>query len=274
MTGAAAAYLAGHPSAAPAQVREALVACATTGVISDPGAGSPDRLLNTRCGGPAITNPGAQFTAVGQAVTLKKITAPSAVRFAAADLPAGLSINASTGMISGTAATTGTTAVTLTVATEAGVTGSVSFTWQVGDGRILGVNGYCADSTNGSDANGNPIELGLMTGGRCPRFTVGQETRRIPGRSSRGAPRPEEGDYGHSPDGRSVGLQNWSLWPMRPSGKCLVMSAACASLKPVSGTATPRRGRLRLGAYADSGSRAGVAEHRQVLGDSRGGPAV
>jgi subtilisin family serine protease len=47
VTGAAALFLAGHPSATPQQVRDALVANSTTGVVKRPGNGSPNRLLFT-----------------------------------------------------------------------------------------------------------------------------------------------------------------------------------------------------------------------------------
>ncbi|MEU0738930.1 S8 family peptidase [Streptomyces sp. NPDC006134] len=45
VAGAAAVYLAGHPSATPAQVASALVNGATTGKVTGPGTGSPNRLL-------------------------------------------------------------------------------------------------------------------------------------------------------------------------------------------------------------------------------------
>ncbi|MFD3993110.1 S8 family peptidase [Streptomyces sp. NPDC058548] len=45
VAGAAAIYLAGHPSATPAQVSTALVNGATTGKVTSPGSGSPNRLL-------------------------------------------------------------------------------------------------------------------------------------------------------------------------------------------------------------------------------------
>jgi subtilisin family serine protease len=47
VTGAAALYLAGHPGATPQQVRDALVATATSGVVKSPGSGSPNKLLYT-----------------------------------------------------------------------------------------------------------------------------------------------------------------------------------------------------------------------------------
>ncbi|MEV1066671.1 S8 family peptidase [Streptomyces sp. NPDC050263] len=45
VAGAAAVYLAGHTSATPAQVATALTGGATTGVVTSPGTGSPNRLL-------------------------------------------------------------------------------------------------------------------------------------------------------------------------------------------------------------------------------------
>ncbi|MEV4969403.1 S8 family peptidase [Streptomyces scopuliridis] len=45
VAGAAAIYLAGHPTATPAQVATALVNGATNGVVTNPGTGSPNKLL-------------------------------------------------------------------------------------------------------------------------------------------------------------------------------------------------------------------------------------
>jgi subtilisin family serine protease len=47
VAGAAALYLANNPGATPAQVHTAIVNNATTGVVSSPGSGSPNRLLYT-----------------------------------------------------------------------------------------------------------------------------------------------------------------------------------------------------------------------------------
>ncbi|MFI1164813.1 S8 family peptidase [Streptomyces sp. NPDC020801] len=56
VTGAAALYLADHPTATPAQVASALTGAASTGVVSGPGPGSPNRLLNV-VGGAATPPP-------------------------------------------------------------------------------------------------------------------------------------------------------------------------------------------------------------------------
>ncbi len=47
VTGAAALYLSAHPDASPAEVHRALTDSATPGLISDPGSGTPNRLLFT-----------------------------------------------------------------------------------------------------------------------------------------------------------------------------------------------------------------------------------
>jgi subtilisin family serine protease len=52
VTGAAARYLAANPSATPAQVQAAIVGAATSGVVGNPGAGSPNRLLFVSPTGP------------------------------------------------------------------------------------------------------------------------------------------------------------------------------------------------------------------------------
>ncbi|MFJ2257867.1 S8 family peptidase [Streptomyces sp. NPDC087844] len=51
VAGAASLYLADNPTAAPAAVQSALVAAATTGVVTSPGTGSPNRLLRVGDGG-------------------------------------------------------------------------------------------------------------------------------------------------------------------------------------------------------------------------------
>ncbi|MGW5053260.1 S8 family peptidase [Actinokineospora sp. NPDC004072] len=51
VAGAAALYLAANPSATPAQVNAAIIGAASTGKISNPGTGSPNRLLYTGQGG-------------------------------------------------------------------------------------------------------------------------------------------------------------------------------------------------------------------------------
>jgi hypothetical protein len=58
--------------------------------------------------------------------------------YSASGLPAGLSINSGTGLISGTPTTAGTSSVTVTAADGTGATGSASFTWTVSTGQAGG----------------------------------------------------------------------------------------------------------------------------------------
>ncbi|MFG2995821.1 M4 family metallopeptidase [Streptomyces sp. NPDC048340] len=85
--------------------------------------------------GVSVTNPGNQNTVTGSAVSLQIQASSSnsgALSYAATGLPAGLSINSSTGLITGTASTAGTSNVTVTVTDSANQTGTAAFTWTVG----------------------------------------------------------------------------------------------------------------------------------------------
>ncbi|HXO13295.1 MAG TPA: putative Ig domain-containing protein, partial [Mycobacterium sp.] len=83
----------------------------------------------------AIFSPGTQTSPVGSSVYLQiqgEDTCTGTLSYSASGLPAGLSINSSTGVISGTASTAGTSTVTVTGKDTTGPTGSASFTWTVG----------------------------------------------------------------------------------------------------------------------------------------------
>jgi prepilin-type N-terminal cleavage/methylation domain-containing protein len=91
---------------------------------------------------PVLTNPGDQASAIGDVVSLQpamtggsapltwSVTKPTA--WGATGLPPGLSLNTTTGRISGTATTAGPARdVTLTVTDHFGVASSVTFKWRV-----------------------------------------------------------------------------------------------------------------------------------------------
>jgi Putative Ig domain/PLD-like domain len=83
----------------------------------------------------SVINPGAMTTAVGGAVDYQvqaADTCTGSLSYAASGLPKGLSINSSTGVISGTASTAGTYNVTVTGTDSTGPSGSATFTWTVG----------------------------------------------------------------------------------------------------------------------------------------------
>ncbi|GCD42894.1 M4 family metallopeptidase [Streptomyces paromomycinus] len=87
--------------------------------------------------GVSVTNPGNQTSTVGQPASLQiKATSGNAgaLKYAATGLPAGLSINPDSGLISGTPTTEGTSNVTVTVTDSANKTGTTSFTWTVKPG--------------------------------------------------------------------------------------------------------------------------------------------
>jgi F5/8 type C domain/Ricin-type beta-trefoil lectin domain/Putative Ig domain len=82
-----------------------------------------------------VPTPPNQTTAVNTAASLQIQASDSAtgqtLTYSATGLPAGLSINSSTGLISGTPTTTGTSNITVTAKDSTGASGSASFTWTV-----------------------------------------------------------------------------------------------------------------------------------------------
>jgi endo-1,4-beta-xylanase len=90
----------------------------------------------------AVTNPGARTGSVGSAVSVQISASDSAagqtLAYAAAGLPAGLSINSASGLISGTPATAGTSNVSITVNDATGASGSATFTWTISGGGSTG----------------------------------------------------------------------------------------------------------------------------------------
>jgi hypothetical protein len=102
--------------------------------------GSPQQLWTLPTGGGTgntvtVTNPGGQSSTVGTAASVQIHASDSAsgqtLAYSATGLPAGLSINSSTGLISGTPTTAGTSNVTVTARDGTGASGSASFTWTV-----------------------------------------------------------------------------------------------------------------------------------------------
>ena len=83
----------------------------------------------------SIFSPGTQTTPVGGSVYLQmqgEDTCTGSLSYKASGLPAGLSINSTTGVISGTTKTAGTSSVTVTGTDSTGPSGSATFTWTIG----------------------------------------------------------------------------------------------------------------------------------------------
>jgi hypothetical protein len=103
-----------------------------------------------------VTNPGAQTSTVGTAASLQLAGGDSAsgqtLSWSATGLPAGLSLNASTGAVSGTPTTAGTSQVTVTATDTTGASGNATFSWTVNP-----------QTTGGGVTNGG-FEMGSLSG--------------------------------------------------------------------------------------------------------------
>ena len=112
----------------------------------------------------SVTNPGDQTSTVGTAVSLQIHATDSAsgqtLTYSAAGLPAGLSINASTGVISGTPTTASTSTVTVTAKDTTNASGATSFSWTVNP-----VGGGCSSP-------GNKVTNGGFESGTSPWTTT------------------------------------------------------------------------------------------------------
>ncbi|MCX5376104.1 S8 family peptidase [Streptomyces sp. NBC_00091] len=94
VVGAAALYLSQNPASTPAQVRDGLVAAATPNVVTSPGTGSPNRLLNVGAG-TTPPNPGTRFENTGDYAINDNATvdSPLTVSGISGNAPAALSVS-------------------------------------------------------------------------------------------------------------------------------------------------------------------------------------
>ena len=121
--------------------------------LTDPGGNTGARLDIETCTGSAqqqwtlpsgsggggntvtVTGPGNQSSTVGTAASVPVHATDSGsgqtLTYSATGLPAGLSINSSSGLISGTPTAAGTSSVTVTAKDSTGAAGSASFSWTV-----------------------------------------------------------------------------------------------------------------------------------------------
>ncbi len=103
----------------------------------------------------SVTNPGSQTGTVGTARSLQ-ITATdsggAALTYSATGLPAGLSINTSSGLISGTPTAAGSYSTTISASDSTGASGSANFAWTIGTSGGSGCSGQLL--TNGGFESG------------------------------------------------------------------------------------------------------------------------
>ncbi|MEU9300520.1 S8 family peptidase [Streptomyces sp. NPDC048269] len=90
VVGAAALYLSQNPSSTPAQVRDGLVAAATPNVVTGPGTGSPNRLLNVGTGGTVPPGPRFENTADYAINDNSTVESPVTVSGVSGNAPAAL----------------------------------------------------------------------------------------------------------------------------------------------------------------------------------------
>ncbi|MBP0460874.1 putative Ig domain-containing protein [Streptomyces montanisoli] len=113
-----------------------------------------------------VTAPGNQSTTTGGSVSLQihaTDSAGAALTYSAAGLPTGLSINSTTGLISGTASTAGTYQVTVTAKDSTGASGSTSFTWTVGTSQGCSTQQLLANPGFESGNTGWNASSGVIT---------------------------------------------------------------------------------------------------------------
>lgn len=170
VAGAAALVLAANPTWTPAQVHSALVNNATTGVVTNPGSGTPNRLLFVVQDGQPPANdfsmsvsPTSGSVAAGSSVSTTVNTATTAgsaqsVSLSASGLPSGATASFSPSSVTSGGSSTLTISTTSSVAsgtypitvTGTGTAGTRSATYTL---TVTGGSGGSCSGTNGTDVS-------------------------------------------------------------------------------------------------------------------------
>ncbi|WP_436494184.1 putative Ig domain-containing protein [Actinokineospora sp. HUAS TT18] len=146
VAGAAAVWLANRPSDTPAQVQAGLIAAATPSKVTNPGTGSPNRLLyvdpGTQTTPVGLPSPGDQTGKVGVATSVKlnATGGTGPYTWTASGLPAGITLGSSTTnavVAEGTPTAAGAASVSVTVKDSAGTKATATFKWTIeGAGQL------------------------------------------------------------------------------------------------------------------------------------------
>jgi beta-glucosidase len=122
---------------------------------------------------------GTAGTAVSVPVSASDTTGGQTLAYSATGLPAGTSINAATGTVTGSPTTPGTSTAQITAEDADGAFASSSFTWTVvpaadtvASTPLVGYQGLCLDVTGDSDANGTKVEIYTCNGTDGQQWTV------------------------------------------------------------------------------------------------------
>jgi beta-glucosidase len=132
-----------------------------------------------------LANPGSQENVVNTAASVSlsgsDSTSGQTLTYSATGLPAGVSINASSGQLTGTPTANGTSTVTVTAKDGNGAQASQSFVWSVapgtsstggGTGAITGYEGLCLDVRGASSADSTPVQVYTCNGTTAQQWTV------------------------------------------------------------------------------------------------------
>ncbi|MDA8321044.1 MAG: ricin-type beta-trefoil lectin domain protein [Actinomycetota bacterium] len=127
-----------------------------------------------------VTSPGAQATTVKTKVSLPiqaSSSTKSPLTYSASGLPAGLSIDPSTGLITGAPTTAGTSSVKVTATDSTGASGSTTFGWTVTaavvTGRIVGYRNMCVSDYLYRNASGTPVVIDPCNNLLREKWTLG-----------------------------------------------------------------------------------------------------
>src|SRR5579875_1962705 len=129
-----------------------------------------------------VTNPGNQTGTVGTAASLQISASDSAsgqtLTYSATNLPAGLSISSSTGLISGTPTTAGSSSVTVTAKDTTGASGSTSFTWTIN--AKTGNTVTVTNPGNQTGTVGTPVSLQIQASDSASGQTLTYSATNLP----------------------------------------------------------------------------------------------
>ncbi|HUX74959.1 MAG TPA: ricin-type beta-trefoil lectin domain protein [Steroidobacteraceae bacterium] len=124
-----------------------------------------------------VTSPGNRKNVAGGKYSLAiKGTSSGGhpLAWSATGLPAGMTISASTGVISGKFSTAATYTTKVTAKDTAGASGSATFTWKVSAATgspIKGFNSMCLDDAGAWETVGNPVDLYTCNGTAAQKWS-------------------------------------------------------------------------------------------------------